>query len=326
MSAAGARASTRCAARTTCRAAATWARCPIGCRASSTSRTTRCARSSIARGASRCRRERAGTCRRCSKPWSGGELRALYVIGENPVQSEADQHRATHLLEGLDCLIVQDLFLTGTARDRRRRAAGRRRGVRSEGTVTSSERRVQRVRRTKQPEGESRDDLAIIFDLAKKLGHDWGPPDAERVWNELRTLSPVHAGMSYAAPRSARRHAVAVLRRAASRRSVSAQPAVGAARRRPARALHAGRASPARGQARRRVPVPADHRTPAGRVQHRRADRRVRVANPTRRDASTSRPRTPTRLQLDEGQIGARALASRQVVVPVHVDDRCGRV
>ena len=68
----------------------------------------------------------------------------------------------------------------------------------SEGTVTSSERRVQRSRRTINPPGEAREDLDIIFALAKALGHDWGAPDAERVWNELRSLSPMHAGMSYA--------------------------------------------------------------------------------------------------------------------------------
>ena len=45
-----------------------------------------------------------------------GELRALYVIGKNPLQSEADQHRARHLLEGLDFLVVQDLVTTGTTR------------------------------------------------------------------------------------------------------------------------------------------------------------------------------------------------------------------
>ena len=126
-----------------------------------------------------------------------GELRALYVIGENPVQSEADQHRATHLLESLDLLIVQDLVLTGTARIADVVLPAAASAFEAEGTVTSSERRVQRVRRTKAPEGQSRDDLQIIFDLAARLGHDWGEASAERVWNELRTLSPVHTGMSY---------------------------------------------------------------------------------------------------------------------------------
>ena len=125
-----------------------------------------------------------------------GELRALYVIGENPVQSEADQHRATRLLESLEMLVVQDIFLTETALRADvvlPAAAG---AFESEGTVTNSERRVQRVRRTRNPPGESRDDLTIICDLARKLGHDW-TPDAEAMWEEVRQLSPVHAGMSY---------------------------------------------------------------------------------------------------------------------------------
>jgi formate dehydrogenase major subunit len=127
-----------------------------------------------------------------------GTLRALYVIGENPVQSEADQRRAAHLLGNLECLVVQDIFLTGTAELADVVLPAAAAAFESEGTVTSSERRVQRVRRTRKPAGNARDDLSIIFALARHLGHDWGEPDAERVWNELRTLSPVHAGMSYA--------------------------------------------------------------------------------------------------------------------------------
>ena len=126
------------------------------------------------------------------------ELKSAYVIGENPVQSEADQHRAARLLGHLEFLVVQDLFMTDTAEMADvvfPAAAG---AFESEGTVTSSERRVQRSRRTIDPPGEAREDLAIIFDLARAMGHDWGPADAERVWDELRSLSPVHAGMSYA--------------------------------------------------------------------------------------------------------------------------------
>jgi formate dehydrogenase major subunit len=127
-----------------------------------------------------------------------GDLKAVYVIGENPIQSEADQHRAARLMSRLDFLVVQDLFMTDTAEIADvvfPAAAG---AFESEGTVTSSERRVQRSRRTIDPPGEAREDLDIIFALAKAMGHDWGPPAAERVWDELRSLSPVHAGMSYA--------------------------------------------------------------------------------------------------------------------------------
>jgi formate dehydrogenase major subunit len=127
-----------------------------------------------------------------------GDLAALYVIGENPARSEADQGRARRLLSGLECLVVQDVVGTATAEMADVVLPAAAAWAESEGTVTSSERRVQRVRRTLPPPAGARDDLAILFDLARRLGHDWGEPDAERVWNELRRVSPVHAGMSYA--------------------------------------------------------------------------------------------------------------------------------
>jgi formate dehydrogenase major subunit len=127
-----------------------------------------------------------------------GELRAAYVIGENPVQSEADQKRAKDLLGSLDFMVVQDLFLTATAELADVVLPAAAAWAESEGTVTNSERRVQRVRKALDPPGEARDDLWIIFELARRMGHDWGEASAERVWNELRSLSPVHAGMTYA--------------------------------------------------------------------------------------------------------------------------------
>ena len=126
-----------------------------------------------------------------------GDLRALYVIGENPAQSEADGTRARRALEGLDHLVVQDIFLTATAELADVVLPAGAAWAESEGTVTSSERRVQRVRRAVPPPGNARDDTDIIVDLARRLGHDWGHPSAEAVWDELRSLSPIHAGMSY---------------------------------------------------------------------------------------------------------------------------------
>ncbi len=127
-----------------------------------------------------------------------GDLTTLYVIGENPAQSEADQGKAVRLLSGLDHLVVQDLFLTRTAELADVVLPAAAAWAETEGTVTNSERRVQRVRKALEPPGEARDDLAIIFDLARRLGRDWGAPSAEAVWDEVRRLSPVHAGMSYA--------------------------------------------------------------------------------------------------------------------------------
>ena len=109
-----------------------------------------------------------------------GRARALYVMGENPAQSEADVLHARHLLESLDLLVVQDLFLTQTARARRRRApCGRGAWCEAEGTVTNSERRVQRVRKAVEPPGEARDDLWILTEVARYLGRDWPEPVAE---------------------------------------------------------------------------------------------------------------------------------------------------
>jgi formate dehydrogenase major subunit len=125
------------------------------------------------------------------------ELKAVYCIGENPLQSEADQARARHLLEGLEFLVVQDIFLTATAELADVVLPASAAWAESEGTVTNSERRVQRVRKALEPPGDARDDLWIIYELARRMGCDWGSPAAEDVWNEVRSLSPVHAGMSY---------------------------------------------------------------------------------------------------------------------------------
>jgi len=127
-----------------------------------------------------------------------GDLRALYVIGENPANSEADQHRAMKLLGGLDTLVVQDMLMTQTAELADvvfPAAAG---WCESDGTVTNSERRVQRVRRAMAPPAGVRDDVEILCELSRRLGHDLGNPSAEEIWNEVRSLSPMHAGMSYA--------------------------------------------------------------------------------------------------------------------------------
>ena len=126
-----------------------------------------------------------------------GELTALYVLGENPADSEADRHRALKLLSGLKFLVVQDLFYTHTAELADVVLPGAAGWCESEGTVTSSERRVQRVRRAVPLPSGTRDDTEILFGLARRLGHDWGKPEPEHIWNELRSLSPMHAGMSY---------------------------------------------------------------------------------------------------------------------------------
>ncbi len=126
-----------------------------------------------------------------------GDLTALYVIGENPMQSEADRTRTERLLRGLELIIVQDIFMTATAEIADVVLPAAAAWAESEGTVTNSERRVQRVHRALEPPGEARDDLWIVFEIARRLRHDWGAADAETVWDEVRRLAPAFAGMSY---------------------------------------------------------------------------------------------------------------------------------
>jgi predicted molibdopterin-dependent oxidoreductase YjgC len=127
------------------------------------------------------------------------ELTALYVIGENPAQSDADAHHVEKALADLDHLVVQEIFLTRTAEFAHVVLPAAATWCEGDGTVTNSERRVQRVRKAVDPPAGAKDELWIISELARRLGHDWGHPAAEDVWNEFRIVAPHFAGgMSYA--------------------------------------------------------------------------------------------------------------------------------
>jgi formate dehydrogenase major subunit len=127
-----------------------------------------------------------------------GTLKSIFVLGENPAQSEADQTRTMKLLSSLEHIVVQDMFLTKTAEMAHVVLPAAASWCEAEGTVTSSERRVQRVRKALDPPGEARDDMRIVSDLAARMGAGWGQPTAEEAWDELRRLSSWHGGMSYA--------------------------------------------------------------------------------------------------------------------------------
>ncbi len=130
--------------------------------------------------------------------WAG-ELTSLFVIGENPAQSDADASHVEHALNGLDHLVVQEICRTRTAEFAHVVLPSAATWCEGEGTVTNSERRVQRVRKAVDPPAGARDELWIITQIAKRLGHDWGEPTAEQVWNEFRVVAPHFAGgMSYA--------------------------------------------------------------------------------------------------------------------------------
>lgn len=126
-----------------------------------------------------------------------GHLTNLYIIGENPVQSDADSSAVGRRLENLDHLVVQDIFLTKTATFADVVLPSAAAWCESEGTFTNSERRVQRVRKALEPPGSAKDDVEIMRLIAERLGSVWPVQTAEEIWDELRAVSPSHHGMSY---------------------------------------------------------------------------------------------------------------------------------
>ena len=240
-----------------------------------------------------------------------GELTAVYCIGENPVQSEADQERAIRLLSGLDFLVVQDLFLTKTAAARRRRPAGHRGLGRDRGH--RHQLRAARPARAQGGRGARRA-RATTWRSSSSSRTGWAPAGASRiaetVWNEVRRLSPVHAGMSYARleaegglqwPCYDETHPGELfLHSRLWEDPVPGQP----------RAVRAGRPRPAGRQARRRLPDPADDRPPPRLVQHGRPDGRLHLAAPARRDPRHQpggrRDVRPGRRRARPGRLAAR--------------------
>ena len=125
------------------------------------------------------------------------ELKAVWVIGENPADSEADINHARAMLGRLDHLVVQDVLMTRTAQMADVVLPAALGWAETDGTVTSSERRVQRTRAAVRPPGQARKEIDIIADLADRMGADWGRPSAEELWDELRSLSPMQIGRAH---------------------------------------------------------------------------------------------------------------------------------
>jgi formate dehydrogenase alpha subunit len=125
-----------------------------------------------------------------------GELKAMYIMGEDPVLSDADANHVRKGLESLDFLVCQNLFLTATAKlaDVVLPAAS---FAEKEGTFTNTERRIQRVRQAIEPVGGSRPDWRIICGLAARLGYPMAYGNPEEIMAEIAALTPVYAGVSY---------------------------------------------------------------------------------------------------------------------------------
>jgi len=126
-----------------------------------------------------------------------GKIKAMYVMGENPILSDADANHTEKALKNLEFLVVQDLFLNETARlaDVVLPAAS---FAEKDGTFTNTERRIQRVRQAIKPVGNSKPDWWIICQLANKMGaqtFDFENPS--EVMEEITRLTPSYGGVNY---------------------------------------------------------------------------------------------------------------------------------
>jgi formate dehydrogenase major subunit len=125
-----------------------------------------------------------------------GNLRGMYIVGENPALSEPDIQHAEEALEKLEFLVVQDIFMTETAEhaDVILPAAT---SPEKHGTFTNTERRIQRVRPTATPPGKARQDWEITQALAQRLGYDWEYDHPREIIDEISDLAPIYGGVSY---------------------------------------------------------------------------------------------------------------------------------
>ncbi len=127
-----------------------------------------------------------------------GSVKAFYIFGENPANSEPDIRHVEHCLESAEFLVCQDIFPTETTRfaDVVLPAAA---WSENDGTFTNSERRVNRVRTASVPPGQAKPNWWIFREIAKRLGHEWESKSAREIWdNEVSELAPAYKGIKYA--------------------------------------------------------------------------------------------------------------------------------
>jgi predicted molibdopterin-dependent oxidoreductase YjgC len=125
-----------------------------------------------------------------------GKLKGLYIIGENPLISDPDLAHARESLEKLEFLVVQDIFLTETAKVAHVVLPSAS-FAEKEGTFTNTERKIQRVRKAVQPPGEAKEDWKIICDLSTRMGCPMNYDDAQSIMEEIAQVTPSYCGIKY---------------------------------------------------------------------------------------------------------------------------------
>ena len=125
-----------------------------------------------------------------------GSVKAFFVLGENPVQSDPDGSHVKKALKNLDFLVVQDIFLNETAKLADVVLPGTS-FAEKDGTFTNTERRVMRVRQAVEPVGESRPDWQIIQELATRFGMPMSYESPAQIMEEIALVTPSYGGISY---------------------------------------------------------------------------------------------------------------------------------
>ncbi len=125
-----------------------------------------------------------------------GEVKAMYIMGENPVVSDPNQQHVIESLDRLDFLVVQDIMLTETAAlaDVVLPSCA---FLEKEGTVTNTERRVQLMHRVLPPPGRAKDDWWITMQIANRMGASWNYGSPREIFEEVRKVTPSYAGITY---------------------------------------------------------------------------------------------------------------------------------
>ena len=125
-----------------------------------------------------------------------GALKAMYLMGENPMISDPDVNHVEESLKKLDFLVVQDIFLTETAQ-LAHVVLPAVSFAEKDGTFTNTERRVQRVHKVLEPPGQARVDWRITCELARRMGYQMAYESVSAIEDEIASLTPIYAGITY---------------------------------------------------------------------------------------------------------------------------------
>lgn len=126
-----------------------------------------------------------------------GSIKGAFIFGEDPVRTDPDTHHVIHALESVDFLVVEELFLTETAKYADVILPGRS-YAEKEGTFTNTERRVQRVRKAVEVPGDMRLDTDVFTDIMNRMGYPQPYLTAAEIMDEIASVTPSYAGVSHA--------------------------------------------------------------------------------------------------------------------------------